>query len=298
MGATATGKSKLAIHLAERFGGEIVSMDSRQVYIGMDIGTAKVGSTERRGIPHHLIDVLRPDEPNSAGMHAARAAGICREIASRGNLPILAGGTGLYFRALFTGIIDLEVPKDALARTRKSLEARDTSDLYQELRKRDPERAEMISPNDRIRITRALEVIILTGKPMSKHFAEQERSLSWEGLKLVLTAPRDDLRRRIAKRTREMFDAGWVDEVKKLLDDGYGIDSPGMNSLGYLEIAKAIIAGRDPFSTLEQVITLTRQYAKRQETFFRSETGALWFDVSKKDCYASVETAVEHHLKL
>ncbi len=292
MGATATGKSDLAIRLAERFSGEIVSMDSRQVYIGMDIGTAKVPKPERWGIPHHLIDILQPDEPNSAGLHSQRAIEAIRGIHARRKLPILVGGTGLYFRAIFNGLASLSLPKDELNRVRQSFQSRDTEALYNELRQYDPARADSLSPNDRVRITRALEVILITGKPISEFFAEQEPVSPWEGPKWILTAPRAELRRRIAERTREMFEAGWVDEVRRLLESGFGSDAPGMKSLGYGEIAGALEAGTDPFKTVDHVITITCQYAKRQETFFRSEKDAFWFDVSGRDFESRIEEAL------
>ena len=172
MGATATGKSDLAIRLAERFGGEIISMDSRQVYLGLDIGTAKVPAAERRGIPHHLFDVLRPEEPNSAGSHVARATEFAGRIRRRSRLPIFVGGTGLYFRALFRGLADLDLPRADLEKARLSFKQLDTLALYEELQRNDPDRAAELSPNDRVRISRALEVWELTGRPLS---AQQSR---------------------------------------------------------------------------------------------------------------------------
>lgn len=283
MGATATGKSDLSLDLAVRLGGEIVSMDSRQVYIGMDIGTAKVPKSIRRGVPHHLIDILAPNEMNSAGRHAALALEASRKIHERRKIPILVGGTGLYFRAVFDGLLDLDIPKEDLCAVRESFVSKETDELYEELKRCDPERAEQLSPNDRVRITRSLEVTRLTGRPISRLFAEQKASATWEGIKIVLTAPREDLRRRIAERTRQMFQNGWIDEVRRLLQEGYQIDDPGMNSLGYGEIARAILDGSDPLQTLDKVITVTRQYAKRQETFFRAEEDAVWIDITSKD---------------
>jgi tRNA dimethylallyltransferase len=283
MGATATGKSDLALDLAVRMGGEIVSMDSRQVYIGMDIGTAKVPRSIRRGVPHHLLDILTPNQANSAGRHAALALEESRKIHERRKIPILVGGTGLYFRAVFDGLLDLDIPKEDLYAVRESFVSKETDELFEELTRCDPERAKQLSPNDRVRITRSLEVTRLTGRPISRLFAEQKAATSWEGIKIVLTAPREELRRRIAERTRQMFQNGWVDEVKHLLQGGYVIGDPGMNSIGYGEIARAILDGTDPLLTLDKVITVTRQYAKRQETFFRAEEDAVWIDITTKD---------------
>jgi len=283
MGATATGKSDLALDIAVRLGGEIISMDSRQVYIGMDIGTAKVPISIRRGIPHHLLDILTPNEPNSAGRHAALALEASRSILERRKIPLLVGGTGLYFRAVFDGLLDLDIPREDLVAVRESFVAKETDELYEELMRCDPERAAQLSPNDRQRITRSLEVTRLTGRPISRLFSEQKASPEWKGVKIVLTAPREELRRRIAERTRRMFQAGWVNEVKRLLDEGYRPDDPGMKSIGYGEIARAITEGKNPLDTLDRVITVTRQYAKRQETFFRAEEDAFWVDITSDD---------------
>jgi tRNA dimethylallyltransferase len=293
MGATATGKSDLALDLAVRLGGEIVSMDSRQVYTGMDIGTAKVPKSIRRGIPHYLFDILTPNEENSAGKHAALALEASNDIHSRRKIPILVGGTGLYFRAVFVGLLDLQIPKEDLHAVREGFESKETDELYEELKRCDPHRAEQLSPNDRVRITRSLEVTRITGQPISLLFAEQKAVPPWEGVKIVLTAPRDVLRQRIAERSRQMFQNGWGDEVKRLLQEGYGIDAPGMRSIGYGEIARAILEGTDPLQTLDRVITVTRQYAKRQETFFRAEEDAVWVDITSKDFKETIQDIVK-----
>lgn len=280
MGATATGKSKLAIDIARRIDGEVVSIDSRQVYRGMDIGTAKVLPGEQEGIPHHLIDIMDPDEANSAGKHAALARRAIDDIAGRSRVPILAGGTGLYFRAIFRGLVDLEFDDETLNSIRSTYADRATEDLYEELNRIDPERAGELSANDRMRISRALEIHALTGMSMSDHFRGQEDAGNLDTLKIVLTMPRFDLRDRIARRTHAMFRAGWIEEVASLLAAGYASSAPGMISLGYQEIAAALEAGRDPRAEIETIITHTRQYAKRQETFFRSETDAVIADVT------------------
>jgi tRNA dimethylallyltransferase len=281
MGATATGKSAVGIRIASLLGGEIISMDSRQVYRGMDIGTAKVPPSARQGILHHLIDVLDPDESNSAGHHAAEAARLIEEIHARGNLPVLVGGTGLYFRALFEGLSTIEIPRSRLESLRRSFDGVATDELYAELVARDPERAEALSPNDRLRITRALEVVMLTGRRMTEYFKEQDSARRYDPLKIILTMPRWELRETIARRSRAMFESGWIEEVEALRARGYDSSSPGMNSLGYKQISLALERGTDPTRELERIITLTRQYAKRQETFFRKEAGAHWLDASR-----------------
>jgi len=281
MGATATGKSQLAISLAEAHAGDVISMDSRQAYRGLDIGTGKVSSAERARVPHHLLDILDVTESGSAGRHVAAASSAIRDIASRGRLPVFAGGTGLYFRALFGGLVSVVIPREELTRIRSSFAERETRALHEELARKDPARAAAISANDRVRVTRALELIAYTGTSVSDLYA-QPRTGAGDivYLKLVLSMPREKLRERIAERTRELFDAGWIDEVRALLARGTPLEAPGMQSLGYGQIAAALTNGRNPLDCLEEVTTATRQYAKRQETFFRSEKDALWLDVS------------------
>jgi len=292
MGATATGKSSLAIELAMKIGGEIISMDSRQVYRGMDIGTAKVSLEERNIMRHHLIDVLDPDEPNSAGWHAQKALEALKDIKARGKVPILVGGTGLYFRALFYGLINLDTDRELLEQAREEFRKKTTDELYGDLMKCDPTRAKDISPKDRMRITRTLEIFATTGKTMSEHLSSQERSEKIRAIKLVLSMDRMELRATIAERTREMFARGWIAEVESLLASGYAPSSPGMNSLGYKQIAHALYRGDNPNEQVDRIITLTRQYAKRQETFFRCEREAIWFDVRDKNFREKIEDLV------
>jgi tRNA dimethylallyltransferase len=281
MGATATGKSALAISLARELGGEIVSMDSRQVYRGFDVGTGKTPAAQRDGVAHHLIDVAEPSEWWSAGRHAALAERHAREIAGRGGLPILAGGTGLYFRALFRGLVDVVIPRDELARIRATFAGADTHDLYERLVEADHARANELSRNDRVRITRALELFAFTGvRPSELYARQQSAGDDFVYFKLVLFQPRPAARVRIAQRTRELFDAGWPDEVKRLLARGVAADAPAMNGLGYRALASALAQGRDASACIDAVIEETQQYAKRQETFFRSERDAVWIDVS------------------
>ncbi|HEX6791159.1 MAG TPA: tRNA (adenosine(37)-N6)-dimethylallyltransferase MiaA [Candidatus Krumholzibacteria bacterium] len=282
MGATATGKSALAISLAEAFDGEIISMDSRQAYRGLDIGTGKVSRDDRARVPHHLIDILDVSEYGSAGRHVVATETAIRDIAARGRVPILAGGTGLYFRALFGGLVAVVIPRDELEKIRSTFAGRETPELHAELARFDPARAATLSVNDRVRVTRALELIAYTGTPVSDLYAQPRTGAEdVVYLKLVLSMPRALLRQRIAERTKQLFDAGWVDEVRGLLARQTPLDAPGMRSLGYGTIAAALVAGTDPQGCLGAVTTATHQYAKRQETFFRSEKDAVWIDVSQ-----------------
>lgn len=281
MGATATGKSELAVALAKAFDGEVVSMDSRQVYRGFDVGTGKLPLDQRTRVPHHLIDVADAEDAWSAGRHAALAEAAVREIAARDRVPVLAGGTGMYFRSLFGGLLDITIPQDELARIRATLEGHTAEELYRRLVVDDPARAGELSPNDRVRIMRALELIDYTGMPPSELYARQPSAKDdLVYLKLVLFRPRAQSRERVAERTRALFAAGWPREVEALLESGVSIDAPAMNGLGYRAIARSVEAGIDAASCLDDVVQETQQYAKRQETFFRSEKDALWIDVS------------------
>ena len=297
MGATATGKSHLAIALAGECQGEIVSMDSRQVYRGLDIGTGKVDEAARQRVPHHLLDYLDVNESGSTGRHIAAAETAMLDIATRGRTPFLVGGTGLYFRALFSGLVEVTIPPGDLARIRAGFEGRETPELYQELVGLDPERAGVISPNDRVRITRALELIAHTETKATDLYAKQRGANNdIVYLKLVLSMPREKLRERIAERTRELFEQGWPQEVARLMKAGVDPRAPGMLSLGYADIAAAISNREDPAEALETVITITRQYAKRQETFFRSEKDAVWIDMTRADATAQAHSLVEAFL--
>jgi len=281
MGATATGKTKVAVQLAESLGGEIVSMDSRQVYRAFEIGTAKPSASDRRRIPHHLIDILDPSDIGNVGRHIRLVDSALQEIFAEKKMAFLVGGTGLYFRAYFDGLIDVDIPSDQLRAIRQELDKKTTSDLYLELTDVDSIRAAELSANDRVRISRALEVYRSTGKTHSKHLEMQPPPENRPpDLRIVLTLPRAMLRERIAQRTREMFQAGWVEEVAGLIAKGLTLETPAMNSLGYRSIAQAILAGDDPYQMSDRVITLTHQYAKRQETFFRSLPDAHWIDVN------------------
>lgn len=298
MGATATGKSRLAIQLAFEQGGEVVSMDSRQIYRGFDIGTGKVSRDEQAMVPHHVIDVADPSEVWSAGKHATAAEDAIRDIDARGKIAILAGGTGLYFRALFGGLVDVSIPADEVARIRATFEGVETGELYEQLRDVDPARAAELSANDRVRITRALELFLYTGVPPSELYARQpERAGDIEYLKLVLSCPREILRDRIVQRTNALFDAGWVGEVSRLLGSGISEISPAMNSLGYRTIASALRGGMLSPSLIDDVVTETQQYAKRQETFFRSERDAVWIDVSEDAWESRAREAVGAFLR-
>lgn len=278
-GPTASGKSRLAIHLALRFQGEIVNCDSLQLYRGFDIGTAKPSAEELAMVPHHLISVLEPHQETNAGHWARMAAETIRDISSRGRLPIVAGGTGFYIRALLDGLApgpgrDSDL-RDRLAGTEK----RRKGFLHRLLRRLDPPTAARIHPNDTNKLTRAVEICVASGHPASEVFRKGRAPLEdFRALKLVLRPPRAALHEAIAARTASMWNQGLLDEVRSLLAARVPSTSKPFESLGYKE-ALACIEGRmNPRQAIERITIETRQYAKRQITWFRRESQVCWLD--------------------
>lgn len=239
-GPTASGKSGLAMSVARAFDGEIVSADSVQVYRGLDIGSAKATLAEKAEIPHHLLDVADPAERFSAATYAKLADLAIRDIQSRGRLPVVVGGTGLYIRALLYGLAEA-APSDATTRAalEREIEEEGLWALHQRLAEVDPLSAAKIHRNDRIRTVRALEVFELTGIPMSTHHAAHERStprFDWAGV--ALTAPRPWLWSRIERRCYHMANNGLVEEVKALVDAGLDPNAPGLSTIGYSHVVR------------------------------------------------------------
>jgi len=275
LGPTASGKSALALELARRLGGEIVSCDSQQVYVGMDVGTAKPTREERREIPHHLLDVVRPDEP----FHAARWAGLARaamsEIAARGRVPIVVGGTGLYFRALTVGLFEAPPPDATIrARHRDEAAALGVEALHARLAGVDPCAAAAIGPRDLVRISRALEVWEQTGVPITALRAEAAPPGDLEARVLVLDPPLADLRRRLEARARTMFEAGFEDEVRALRAAGYGPALRPLQALGYPQVGALLDGACTREEAVQATIAATVAYARRQRTWFKKEAAA------------------------
>ena len=279
-GPTASGKTALAVELALRFNGEVVSSDSMQVYRRMDIGTAKPSLAEMRGVPHHMLDVADPEENYSVACYVRDAVPIVDDILARGKLPIIAGGTGLYIDALVAGrefaAFD---PDDSL---RETLQGRVLTEglpvLYAELEGIDPEAAARIHPNDEKRIVRALEVWYSTGKTISQHNKEtgalpNRYTPLTIGLNFV---DRADLWARIDKRVDIMMEQGLVDEVRALLDSGVPDSCTAMQAIGYKEMVAALREGRPPEEGAEEIKLRSRQYAKRQLTWFRRNQAVNW----------------------
>lgn len=275
-GPTATGKSELGLLLAERLNGEIISVDSMQVYRGLDIGTAKPTAHDRGRVPHHLIDVVELTEPFDASQFAERAGLVVREIQGRGRLPILCGGTGLYFKAFLEGLGSAP-PSDAALRA--ELEAIPLADLLAELAARDPGLFEVIDQKNPRRVIRALEVIRLTGKP----FSAQRASWAPKGSArpaapqfFVLDRTQDDLAARINARVDRMFQAGLIQETERLLTRGLEQNRNAMQAIGYRQVVEFLRGERSIEETVDLVKIRTRQFAKRQRTWFRHQGGVQW----------------------
>jgi tRNA dimethylallyltransferase len=279
VGPTASGKSALALRVARETGGEIVSCDSQQVYRGLDIGTAKATPEERATVPHHLIDVVDPDEAFSAAEYARLARAVLGEISARDRLPIVAGGTGLYLRALLEGLFDGPSRDEGTRRRLEALAERfGDARLHRLLRHLDPAAAERIQPRDRVRIVRALEVFKATGRPLSEHHRQEGEPLrGYRTLVLGLEPDRAWLRGVVERRTRRMLEAGLLDEVRGLLARGYGPDLRPLQAIGYRE-AVAVVQGQMSREEAETAIVgATMRFAKRQMTWFRHQAEVAWY---------------------
>lgn len=297
VGATATGKSALAMALAEEvFGGagEIVNADALQVYRGFDIGTAKPGPAERARVPHHLIDVLDPSERWSAGEFARRARQAIDGIQGRGRAPIVVGGSGLYLRALFEGISPVP-PGDPEVRSelRDRLAREGLEPLAAELARADPETAERLATGDTQRVLRALEVVRVSGRTLSSWIAEQPFGTQRIAvLRLGLTLPRVLLYDRIAERVVRMVEDGWVSEVARLLARGLDPGLPAFQAIGYRQIVRHLGGEWSLDDAIADTVKATRRFAKRQETWFRREPDVIWF--SAQDLDRRISHILEH----
>jgi tRNA dimethylallyltransferase len=272
LGPTASGKSTLALALAERFGGEIVSCDSAAVYRRFDIGTDKVPPPGRRGIPHHLIDVADPGEEYTAARYAAEASEAVRAIHARGRLPIVAGGTGFYFRALTRGLFPGPGRDEALRRRLRAVAARRGVEfLHRMVARVDPASAARIMPRDYMRLERALEVFFATGRSLTAHFAATASPLpEFDVSGIALDAP-SDLTSRIERRVAEHFARGFVDEVRGLLAGGVPVTARAFGSLGYKQVLEHVQGLRGEAETRALIVRETRRYARRQLIWFRKE---------------------------
>jgi tRNA dimethylallyltransferase len=297
VGPTATGKSDLAVGLAERFGGEIVNADSRQVYRCLDIGTAKPPAEVRRRIPHHLFDIVRPDEEFSVALYTRLARQAVEEVTRRGKLPIIVGGTGHYVWALLEGYEVPPVPPDPDLRRqlRARAEREGPEALYAELRALDPEAAAGIDPRNLRRVIRALEVIARTGRKFSE--LRRKNPPPWDPLIIGLTLDRKRLYERIDRRVEAMLDAGWLDEVRRLLEKGYSADLPALTGHGYRWLIKHLKGE----ISLEEAVARTkseiRNYARHQYAWFRlNDPRITWLEADDPNLVEKAAALVERHL--
>ena len=280
LGATATGKSALALALAERWNGEIINCDSTAVYRGFDIGTDKVPMDERRGIPHHLIDIVDPMEVYTAARFAEDASRLAREIQARGKLPIVVGGTGFYYRALTRGLFPGPAADDALRQRLEQVgERRGNAFLHRMLARIDPSSATRIQANDRKRMIRALEVFFVTGQPLTSHFADTvSPTAGMRVIAMALQIPSALTAERVARRVDQQFARGLLDEIDALLKSGVPETARPFGGLVYRQVIEYLHGVRDLTATRELIVRENRQYAKRQRTWLRKEPDLEWFD--------------------
>jgi len=279
VGPTASGKSALGIWLAQQLGGEVVACDSTQLYRGFDVGTAKPSPAERADVPHHLIDVLDPGQEATAGRYRERAEIVLEDLRARKRLPIFTVGTGLYLRALLEGLADVPLRSEEIReRLRAGAASHVPGHLHRILKRMDTLSAEKIAPADQQKLIRAIEVCLLAKKPLSEvHSAGRNPLRGWRAIKIGLSPEREALYQRIHARTEAMLAAGWLDEVRGLLDSGLPADAKPFDFIGYREL-RAVLQGEmqleEACAAIQQA---TRRYAKRQLTWFRRDPQIHWF---------------------
>jgi tRNA dimethylallyltransferase len=273
VGPTASGKTALALELADRLGGEIVSADSRQIYRGLDVGTAKPTPAERVRVPHHCLDLVDPGESFDVARFRTAAAGAIAAIAARGHVPLVVGGTGLYVRALLRGLCPAPPRAPALrAELEAAVAAEGSAALHRRLATLDPAAAARVAPRDRVRIVRALEVALASGVPLSRWQAEHRfAERPYDALVIGLARPTAELDARIAARAHAMVAAGFLDEVRTLADRGLVVDA-----VGYREMLACVDGGTDVATAVAATVRATRRFAKRQRTWFRREPDVVW----------------------
>ncbi len=282
VGPTATGKTALSVKLAQKFGAEIVSCDSMQLYRGMDIGTAKPTADETRGVPHHMIDCLDPREPYSVSRYVEDADRCVQDILRRGKRVIVVGGTGLYVDSLIAGRQFAPYPETGRREELTKLaEAQGIEVLMEQLRQVDPEAAARIHPSNRKRVIRALEIYLETGKTMTAHDLETKAQPAkydpcWIGLDY---GNRGTLYRRIDLRVVKMIEQGLVDEVRRLLDSGVPANATAMQAIGYKELTAALRGEGTVEDAVAAIQQASRRYAKRQRTWFRRNPAIHWIDL-------------------
>lgn len=275
LGPTASGKTAIAVELAKKLEGEIISLDSRQIYKDMPIGTAQPSEQDRQGIPHHLIGVREPTEPVSAGGYAEMVLDAVNEIQGKSKTPVICGGAGLYFRALTKGIFEGSVSNlEIRAKWEKEFDKYGPKHLLERLKEIDPDYADIVHPNDRKRLVRAFEIFESTGEPPTVHFQKQKDSSKplLNVFAVFISAPSKILEKRIRERTRTMLESGWIEETKSL-EKTYGREKVhALDSIGYRQILQHLDGKMTREDMEENIVIRTRQYAKRQRTWFRNES--------------------------
>jgi tRNA dimethylallyltransferase len=278
VGPTASGKSTLGVWLAGKLGGEVVACDSTQMYRGFDIGTAKPSMEERQGVAHHLIEVLEATEEATAGGYRERAIEVLGELRGRERLPIFTVGTGLYLRVLLEGLAEVPLRSEPLReRLRKQASGKEPGHLHRVLKRLDPATAKKIAPADTQKLLRAVEVCLLTKKPLSEVYQGGRKALEgWRAIKIGLQPKREALYERIHVRTDAMLARGWMEEVRGLMESGTVDKAKPFDFIGYKEL-RAVAAGEMEIEEARAAIQqATRRYAKRQVTWFRREQGVKW----------------------
>jgi tRNA dimethylallyltransferase len=282
VGPTAIGKTTAAIDVANKVNGEIIGLDSRQIYKGMAIGTAQPTIEELAAAPHHLISVKDPDSPISAGEYAKLVLNLVKDISERGKEPIICGGAGLYYRAITKGIFsESETDLDVREKLNQEYEETGSEGLINRLQKLDPDYAIKVHPNNKKRLIRALEIYAVTGKPPSEHFNIQEKfgTPTLNLFTVLLTIDRKELDKRIVKRTAKMLNSGWIEETKMLRKGNDPIALHPMDSIGYRQIAAFLDGELNKEELEEKIILRTCQYARRQLQWFRQENIDLTIDI-------------------
>jgi tRNA dimethylallyltransferase len=278
VGPTASGKSTLGVWLAQKLGGDVVACDSTQFYLGFDIGTAKPSMEERQGVAHHLLDVLDVTEEATAGGYRERAVAVLGELREKQRLPIFTVGTGLYLRVLLEGLADVPLRSEPLRERLRLLAAEEEpGHLHQVLRRLDPTTATKIDAADEQKLIRAVEVCLLTKKPLSEVYQSGRKPLEgWRPIKVGLMPERDALYKNVQARTDAMLQRGWLEEVRGLMDGGLPSDAKPFAFIGYRELCAVLRGEMKVEEARESIQQATRRYAKRQMTWFRREQGVHW----------------------
>ena len=299
IGVTAVGKTALSISIAEKLKAEIISVDSRQVYRYMDIGTDKISLSFRREIPHHMIDIADPDEKFTVSDFAEKSSQIVRRIFARGKVPLFVGGTPFYYNALFHASLNSELPSDENVREKYEnlANSQGAELLHMSLAEVDPASAERLHKNDVKRVTRALEIFDLTGKAASKIFKEGEKKdFGFNVLYIGLSRPREELFSRITIRLEEEFSSGFPEEVEWLMKNGFDEKFNSLQGLGYRELIEYHRGKLTLEEALEQFISRTKAFCRRQQTWFKKFEPAVWFEISNSNHEDEILTLIQKHL--